>query len=240
MPPGRLPSHRENPGEDPGHAGSEADREGPKPQATSSHHREQNRDSPPQERQCVLTDRGSGWSQPENKYFRIRKPTRATPAQYFSKDLKDTLESIADELKLTQPEIGTNPLFGSVVSSINNSCQRQTEMQLMNATLDVYMQIFGNIFQHIHHNHQDRSQNAGVLDHLSTTKRSEVISTLKWLRREMEELKSHMSCQNHKSPEDVYNMLNRIKVDDPVVQRKALAEFLEVYQAASVITCNRC
>ncbi|XP_072233550.1 interferon gamma 1 [Leuresthes tenuis] len=161
------------------------------------------------------------------------------PIQFISEHLKGAHGSITEELELKRPEIGLHPLFSSVIASINNSCQRQTDMQLVNATLDVYMRIFSSILLHSHHKHHGTTHTSGLLNRLSTPKRSEVTSALKELQKLMENLRNYLNRQNNDT-EDVLSKLNKIKVDDPMVQRKALAEFMEVYQAASVISTSSC
>ncbi|XP_070710279.1 interferon gamma 1-like [Pempheris klunzingeri] len=160
--------------------------------------------------------------------------TSGGPIHCVSDSLKKAHESIADVLKLTKPEISGYPLFGSVIRSINASCQRKEEIQLMNATLDIYMRIFSSILQHDH--------SAALLDKLSASARPQVESALTELQQEMEKLKRHLGHLNHLNHEreDVLSELNKIKVDDPLVQKKALAQFNEIYQVASVIGSRRC
>ncbi|KAM4569894.1 uncharacterized protein PAE49_009199 [Odontesthes bonariensis] len=163
------------------------------------------------------------------------------PIQFISEHLRGTHGSITDKLELKRPEIGLHPLFSSVIASINNSCQRQADMQLINATLDVYTRIFSSILLHSHHNHHGTTHASGLLDHLSGPKRSEVTSAVKDLQKLMEGLRSYLNRQNkNDDKEDVLGKLNKMKVDDPMVQRKALAEFMEVYQAASVVSSSSC
>ncbi|XP_008399113.1 uncharacterized protein LOC103459382 [Poecilia reticulata] len=159
----------------------------------------------------------------------------ALPFQAISENLKRSHETIATDLGLTQLDVNRDPLFDFVIRTINTSCQRKEDIQLMNATLDVYMRIFSYV-RHHHGKH--------LLDKLSESKRTEVKEILKNLENKAKELKSRLICQNQ-NIEDALSELERIKVtffffflcyvDDPTVQKKALAQFLQIYQAASVV-----
>ncbi|XP_041820257.1 interferon gamma 1-like [Chelmon rostratus] len=155
-----------------------------------------------------------------------------SPAQFIPDQLKQTHKSIADVLELTRSDIVVNPLFSSVIRSINTSLQRK-EAQLMNVTLDVYMQIFSSILQQ----HHDNTGTPTLLSHLTEAERSKVESALKFFQQKIKVLKRRLSQQAN-DREDVISELNKIQVDDPEAQRKALAQFLEIYQEASVI-CSR-
>ncbi|XP_030295622.1 interferon gamma 1-like [Sparus aurata] len=157
-----------------------------------------------------------------------------SPARYVSENMRQTHESIAAVLSLKQPEIITNPLFSSVIRSLNTSCQGREELKLMNVTLDIYMRIFSSI---LHHQH--KTGTPALLDQVPDSERSKVKEDLKVIRGKMEALKRHLNHPSH-DREDVISKLNMIKVDDPLVQKKALAEFKEVYQAASVVAGRRC
>ncbi|GAA6218754.1 interferon gamma 1-like [Lates japonicus] len=155
------------------------------------------------------------------------------PLNYLPETLRQSHESIADVLRLKEPEIGENRLFRFVVDSINTSCQRKEDIQLMNATLGVYMRIFSSILQHSHHQHHDET--SALLDQVPSSNRSQVKSNVKELQKMMEKLRLRLS-QVNLNRKDMMSELNKIKVDDPVDQRKALAEFERVYMAASLIT----
>uniref|UniRef100_A0A3B3VUI8 Interferon gamma n=1 Tax=Poecilia latipinna TaxID=48699 RepID=A0A3B3VUI8_9TELE len=136
----------------------------------------------------------------------------ALPFQAISENLKQSHETIATDLK-NQPSL---ILFLHVP-------QRKEDIVLLNATLDVYMRIFSSVRHHKH-----------LLNKLSESKRTEVRENLKNLESKAKELKSRLICQNQ-NIEDALSELERIKVDDPMVQKKALAQFLQIYQAASVV-----
>uniref|UniRef100_A0AAQ4QPC5 Uncharacterized protein n=2 Tax=Gasterosteus aculeatus aculeatus TaxID=481459 RepID=A0AAQ4QPC5_GASAC len=137
-------------------------------------------------------------------------------------------ELIVNMLGLKEKEVGGKPLFGSVIKSINTSCQRK--VLVMNATLNVYSKIFSTVLQTEQHGR------AGVhlLDKLkSELERKKVRSALESLKQEMEEQSRHLG-QLNLDREDVLSKLGDIKVEDTLDQRKALAEFKEVYQAIDV------
>ncbi|TKS90457.1 hypothetical protein D9C73_024589 [Collichthys lucidus] len=151
--------------------------------------------------------------------------------QYVSEDLTNIHESLAVDLGLKSPGLSSNPQLNSVIRSINTSCQRK-DVQLMNVTLDIYMRIFSSI---LHHNKPGAQT---LLGQVSDSKRPQVESALKGLEKKMKELKQRLDHQNPDS-EDVMRNLNKIKVNDLVVQKQALAQYKEIYQAASVIR-GRC
>ncbi|XP_054480966.1 interferon gamma 1-like [Anoplopoma fimbria] len=158
-----------------------------------------------------------------------------SPCQFVSENMQQTHESIADVLKLKEQEIGSNPLFSSVIKSINTSCQRK--VHVMNATLNVYTRIFSSILQNNQHHDGTRTS---LLDGLqSDSERSGVKSALTEYQHKIEELRRHLG-QVNQDREDVLSKLKKIEVDDPLVQKRALAQFKEVYQAASLIGSTRC
>ncbi|KAF3705318.1 hypothetical protein EXN66_Car021009 [Channa argus] len=144
--------------------------------------------------------------------------------------------------KLKEPEIGKRPLFGSLIKSIDTSCQKKEQVQLMNLTLDIYAHIFSSILQHNHQQPNDNNGSPALLEQLSEHSRPQVELDLTKLQQKMENLRKRLNKMHHQQPnhEDVLSQLQKIKVDDPLDQKKALAEFNEVYQAACVITSHRC
>ncbi|XP_071358982.1 interferon gamma 1-like isoform X2 [Trachinotus anak] len=160
-----------------------------------------------------------------------------SPRWHVPADMIQTHESIAQLLGLKQPEIGTKPLFSSVIRSINTSCQRKEDIMLINATLSIYTRIFSSILQHghDHHNSQHHDKASALLDQLSDSEKTRVKTVVKTFQQEMEKLKRNLG-QVDTDKEDVLSELNKIKVDDPIDQRKALAEYQQIYQAASVIS----
>uniref|UniRef100_A0A8C9Y9Y3 Uncharacterized protein n=1 Tax=Sander lucioperca TaxID=283035 RepID=A0A8C9Y9Y3_SANLU len=157
-----------------------------------------------------------------------------SPVHFVSENLKQTHESIADVLKLKEYEVARNPLFSSVINSMNTSCQ--TKVHLMNVTLNIYAQIFSSILQQ--DEHHDSTQTSGLLTQLSVRERSNVESSLTELQQKMEKLKGHLNEVYH-DREAVLAKLNKIEVSDTLVQKKALAQYGEVYHVASLIG-SRC
>ncbi|MEQ2296053.1 hypothetical protein AMECASPLE_020935 [Ameca splendens] len=154
---------------------------------------------------------------------------------FVSDNLKEIHTSIATKLDLMQLEVNQEPLFDFVLRIINTSCQRKDDIQLLNATLNIYMRIFSNVLHPSLGNHHGGSHNPRLLDSLTNpADRSKVHSALKQLKKKIEELKSRLTCQNQ-NIETALSELDNIKVDDPMVQKKALAEFLRIYQAASTV-----
>ncbi|KAM9704847.1 uncharacterized protein ACNS7B_001270 isoform 2-T2 [Menidia menidia] len=161
------------------------------------------------------------------------------PLHFISDSLRLTHGSIADELELKLPAVGLHPLFSSVLQSINNSCL-QNDAQLINATLDVYTRIFSSILPHGHHKTHGKGHASGLLEDLPEPKRSKVTSALKELKKLLDDLKRHLNRPVNDNKEAVLRELSEMQVDDTMVQRKALAEFIEVYQAASVVSSYKC
>uniref|UniRef100_A0A3B4G1J8 Uncharacterized protein n=1 Tax=Pundamilia nyererei TaxID=303518 RepID=A0A3B4G1J8_9CICH len=126
------------------------------------------------------------------------------------------------------------------VSVSQHVSERMTQKQLIHTSLDVYKRIFSSILAHSNHHTQGESTaSVGLLDQVSDSKRSEVESALKNLQDKMEELKNRLTHVNHNKEEILYR-LNQIKVDDLMAQKRALAEYLGVFQAASVIAHASC
>ncbi|XP_030576566.1 uncharacterized protein LOC115773787 [Archocentrus centrarchus] len=162
------------------------------------------------------------------------------PRQYVSRTLTDMQDLIANELGLKQPEVGNTELF-SFVNSINTSCEKKNDMELMITTLGVYKHIFSSIMKHSgsHQHHGNPVASVGLLDQVSDSKRSDIESALQTLQQKMGMLNDRLSRLNrHK--EDILGKLKQIKVDDLMDQKRALAEYLGVFQAASVIAHGGC
>uniref|UniRef100_A0A3Q3CI94 Uncharacterized protein n=1 Tax=Haplochromis burtoni TaxID=8153 RepID=A0A3Q3CI94_HAPBU len=118
--------------------------------------------------------------------------------------------------------------------------QRNDVIELIHTSLDVYKRIFSSILAHSNHHTQGESTaSVGLLDQVSDSKRSEVESALKNLQDKMEDLKNRLTHVNH-NKEEILHRLNQIKVDDLMAQKRALAEYLGVFQAASVIAHTSC
>ncbi|KAL3048647.1 hypothetical protein OYC64_007240 [Pagothenia borchgrevinki] len=149
------------------------------------------------------------------------------PCHYISKNVKDSHDSISNVLSLKGQDVGLDPLFSDVIRS-NSSLQ--IKVNLMNATLEVYRRIFSSIL---------RPDNQGLLENLSKTDREKVKEEVHNLKQKIEHLTRDLGHVNH-NKENILSKLQKIQVDDPLVQKKALAEFQEVFQAANVMMYPEC
>ncbi|XP_034535345.1 interferon gamma 1-like [Notolabrus celidotus] len=150
------------------------------------------------------------------------------PIQPNDEELKNIHESIVNELDLKKAGISQRPLFSPVINSINTPCQRKEDVQLMNVTLDVYLRIFSNILEP-----SNNPETPTLLAHVPN--RSHVEQQLRKLQQKMEEMKQRLNHQSHHNRDEMIHRLQRIKVDDPEVQKRALIQFSEIYRVASVI-----
>ncbi|XP_074554706.1 interferon gamma [Halichoeres trimaculatus] len=140
-----------------------------------------------------------------------------------TENLEQIYESVVNELGLKNSGISDHSPFQSVFTSINISCLRKEDFQLINFTLDVYQRIFSSILER-----SNDLETPTMLGH------PQVKQHLLKLQQKMEEKKRHLSHLNHKK-QDVLRDLHSIQVDDPVVQKKALASFGEVYKLADLM-----
>ncbi|KAK5896246.1 hypothetical protein CgunFtcFv8_009866 [Champsocephalus gunnari] len=149
------------------------------------------------------------------------------PCLYIGEHLKESHEYISNVLSLKGQDVGLDPLFSDVIRS-NSSLQ--IKINLINATLEVYRRIFSSIL---------RQDNQGLLENLSETDRKKVTKEVEVLEHKIEYLTKTLGHVNH-DKENILSKLQKIQVDDPLVQKKALSEFKEVFQAANVIIFPRC
>ncbi|KAJ4924511.1 hypothetical protein JOQ06_003467 [Pogonophryne albipinna] len=149
------------------------------------------------------------------------------PCLYIGETLKESHEYISNVLSLKGQDVGLDPLFSDVIRS-NSSLQ--IKVNLINATLEVYSRIFSSIL---------RQDNQGLLENLSETDRKKVTKKVEDFEKKIERLMNKLGHVNH-DKENILSKLQKIQVDDPLVQKKALAEFKEVFQAANVIICPEC
>ncbi|XP_078138314.1 interferon gamma [Centroberyx gerrardi] len=169
-------------------------------------------------------------------------PVQSRYCRFVSESLRQTHESIAEPLELKQPAVSSRPLFSPLIQSINGSCQRREQVLVINATLDVYLRMFSNVLQQNQNQNQIPGQNHGpvLLDQLPGESRSQVLSALADLQQRMMKLKKHLNLEREDTLRSALSTLDKIDVDDLIVQKKALAEFNLVYQAASVIGSKHC
>uniref|UniRef100_A0A3B4XY70 Uncharacterized protein n=1 Tax=Seriola lalandi dorsalis TaxID=1841481 RepID=A0A3B4XY70_SERLL len=108
--------------------------------------------------------------------------------------------------------------------------QKKEDIMLINATLGVYMSIFSSILQHSH----DHTGTSTLLGQVPVSDRSTVKSWVEKLQEKTKVLRRDLVEVNN-NQEDMLRELTKIKVDDPIDQRRALAEFQTVYRAASLL-----
>uniref|UniRef100_A0A672F383 Uncharacterized protein n=2 Tax=Salarias fasciatus TaxID=181472 RepID=A0A672F383_SALFA len=119
------------------------------------------------------------------------------PVQYLSDDFVGRVDSLKTKLGLTKPNIGGSPLFAEVIRSINSSCQQRDDMQLMNATLNVYRRVFSSILE-------QEQEPSSLLAHQG------VKDVVLYLQEKMETLQKHLSHASHHR-ERLLSSLNRIQ-----------------------------
>uniref|UniRef100_A0A8C5D2H3 Uncharacterized protein n=2 Tax=Gouania willdenowi TaxID=441366 RepID=A0A8C5D2H3_GOUWI len=115
----------------------------------------------------------------------------AAPKQFITENLKSSQNLIADELGLKKPEVGSSPLFSSIIKSFNTTCQTSEDLELINATMDVYARIFSSVL-HQNQSHHHLQGAPSLLSHVSDAQRSNVVSELTSLQQVMENLRSRL------------------------------------------------
>lgn len=138
---------------------------------------------------------------------------------YVSTSMDDNVHALEEPYNLKDTSLVPNPLFLVLLKDINVNLQKHEQILLLNATLDVYLKIFSRMLTST----QTPSQHA-VGQHLQR------------LSSAVQRLKKHLGKESHLDL--LLRQLASIKVDDTVVQRKALNEVREVYQLASQISRN--
>ncbi|RVE56603.1 hypothetical protein OJAV_G00222930 [Oryzias javanicus] len=148
----------------------------------------------------------------------------ASAVNYISANITNAHRNVAHHLDLTSPDIGRNPLFGFIRE--NSSCPKKHNLPpKFNKTLDIYTRIFSIIL--------DDTATPVVLSSLSEKAKEVVRSSLRYLQRKMLGLKKNVKGHGpHRT--DELDELDSIQVGDVTNQKKALAEYKEVYQAANV------
>ncbi|KAM8884845.1 uncharacterized protein ACB058_000850 [Synchiropus picturatus] len=129
--------------------------------------------------------------------------------------MRNAHKNISITLNLTESEIIGKPLFKHAKS--DESCQRN--VQLMNATLGVYKCIISNMLQ-------------------QHTRWHKLEGELKYLHGKTDLLMTKLG-QIVFDKKDNLSWHNKIKEDDLTHQKRALAQFLEMYQEAAVVR-ERC
>lgn len=100
-------------------------------------------------------------------------------------------------------------MFGVLyfISQTLSPSQRKADIQLMNATLDVYTRMLSSILQQ-HHSGPEASR---LLDTVPTQNRSKVEEAVRNLQQEMKELQRNLN-QEHHSREEMMLELSKIRV----------------------------
>ncbi|XP_037098740.1 uncharacterized protein LOC119116970 isoform X2 [Syngnathus acus] len=122
---------------------------------------------------------------------------------------------------LKSVNISTHPPFKSVIKSIR-ACQNREEVKLAKATLHVYTRISESILHNdtllkVAPDQERLRRNVGQL----TSKLRHLSATL-----------ARRHCPN---TANVLHQLTQLQVDDVTFQKRALSQFLEVYNMATVI-----
>ncbi|KAM9772191.1 uncharacterized protein ACBT44_004061 isoform 3-T3 [Syngnathus typhle] len=125
---------------------------------------------------------------------------------------------------LKSVNISTHPPFKSVIRSIR-ACQNREEVKLVEATLRVYTRIAESILH-----------NATLLkvapDHAGQERLSRNVGQLRSKLRHLSATLARRHCPNTTK---VLHQLTQLQVDDVTFQKRALSQFLEVYNMATVI-----
>ncbi|XP_051911087.1 uncharacterized protein LOC127593578 isoform X2 [Hippocampus zosterae] len=139
-------------------------------------------------------------------------------------ELRKILEDIAKDVDLKSMNISTHPPFIGVIRSIK-ACQNREEVRLMKATLHVYVDILESILR-----------NATLLRAVPDPARREQLGrNVDHLTKKMRRLSADLARPRCPDTGDVLHQLAQLKVDDMTFQKRALSQFLEVYNMATVI-----
>ncbi|XP_070978474.1 interferon gamma 1-like [Oncorhynchus clarkii lewisi] len=131
-------------------------------------------------------------------------------ARFVSENMEKDIKALEDPLKLLDTKLVGEPVFRNLMGELDVKFEKHEQWLLLNATLDVYLNIFSNMLKE---NHPE-----------------EVKQGLSRLRGKVEDLKrSYYQDRLKMKIQDLAD----IKTNDAVVQRKAVNEFKEVYQRAS-------
>ncbi|XP_061922717.1 uncharacterized protein LOC133662619 [Entelurus aequoreus] len=139
-------------------------------------------------------------------------------------DIRRTLESISDVLELRKKDIAGAPPFMGIIRTIN-TCQSHEVLQLLNATLSMYGRIFNSILE----------RSPSLLDQAPLARRAQLKQDLMKLQGKTRVLRAHLQHCTAPGAREALDTLKTLKVDDIKVQKAALAQFLEVYNTATLI-----
>ncbi|XP_049616473.1 uncharacterized protein [Syngnathus scovelli] len=139
-------------------------------------------------------------------------------------ELRKILEDISKDVDLKSVNISTHPPFKSVIRSIR-ACQNREEVKLVKATLHVYTRISESIL----HN---ATLLKGAPDHAGQERLRRNVGQLTSKLRHLSATLARRHCPN---TANVLHQLTQLQVDDVTFQKRALSQFLEVYNMATVI-----
>ncbi|XP_061124521.1 uncharacterized protein LOC133145254 isoform X1 [Syngnathus typhle] len=136
-------------------------------------------------------------------------------------ELRKILEEISKDVDLKSVNISTHPPFKSVIRSIR-ACQNREEVKLVEATLRVYTRIAESI-----------QRNATLLKVAPDQER--LRRNVGQLTSRLRRLSATLARRHCPNTTNVLHQLTQLQVDDVTFQKRALSQFLEVYNMATVI-----
>ncbi|XP_061817482.1 uncharacterized protein [Nerophis lumbriciformis] len=139
-------------------------------------------------------------------------------------EIRRTLESISDVLELRKKDIAGAPPFMGLIRTVN-TCQSHEILEVLNATLSMYGRIFNSILE----------RSPSLLDQAPLAKRAQLKEDLRKLQGKTRVLRAHLQHCTAPGARQALDTLKTLKVDDIMVQKAALAQFLEVYNTATLI-----
>ncbi|CAL8324449.1 unnamed protein product [Lota lota] len=143
------------------------------------------------------------------------------PSPQAGETIRTAYKEVQESLRLKEENVMTL-IFDPVVTIMSSLKAQHDKMFVMNATLGVYLQIMSKVV----------AKPPG-LEGLQETEAKE---TLGKLQKELIRVKKHYYHGNQDNLlQTAIDQLDNIKVDDPLVQRQALAEFMMVLHAASSV-----
>ncbi|CAL8405528.1 unnamed protein product [Arctogadus glacialis] len=144
----------------------------------------------------------------------------------------ETITKANEEVKKVLDLNDVTFIFDPVVTIMSSLMAQHDKVFLMNATLGVYLQILSRVLAEP----TPAPEGPGVTGGPEGPRFKEVRPALRKLQAELLRVKRHYYHGNQNNPlQAALDQLHAIKVDDPLVQRQALAEFLKVRHAASSV-----
>ncbi|XP_071190406.1 interferon gamma 1-like [Salvelinus alpinus] len=131
-------------------------------------------------------------------------------SNFVPKNMQRDIDTLKGPLNLLDTNLVSQPIFLELMVELDVKFEKHEQWLLLNATLDVYLNIFSNMLKE---NHPE-----------------EVKQDLSRLRGKVEDLKR--SYYQDRVKMKIQDLVD-IKTNDAVVQRKAVNEFKVVYQRAS-------